>query len=343
MDRIEQYLNQCFSAFKPTQEVTDLREELLQNARDRYNDYIAEGKQDEEASRLVIESMGDLNGLLTEMHAERSSGSADSFARASREFSEAGKTFAQQFGDLFRRQYQSGGSVCRSFSSLQRIVLDVKSADIELRPSRGSDTELEAAGITAGVEIAEDPEHVLHITEQNSGSIFSGGMTLKIRIPDAAEIAAEIHALSGDIKLNDVFLSSLQCSVTSGDLRAEDCSISSLAIHSASGDIRMTLDEPAEQIEIETASGDVRLAAASAVKNMAIHTASGDMDLKMHGGFDRYDLKAVSGDIRCRLDGVSAVDFIGSTVTGDLSCRKELTSADNHLSVRTVSGDVSVF
>jgi|GEM_PF-1632315 len=342
MDRIEEYLEQCFSRFRPTQEVKDLREELLQNARDRYGDYLADGLSAEEAENRVIGSMGDIESLLEEMHAERSSGSADSLAEASREFAEAGKTLAQQFGERFRRQYQSGAQIVRSFHGLKRIILEVTSADISLKSSGSGETVLEAEGATDGLEIAEEDGHVLRIHEQNSASIFSGGLNLAIRIPDASGMAVEIHSLSGDIRMHDIILDSLLCSVTSGDIRVTDSGISSLRISSASGDIRLELDEPAEGIEISTASGDVTLQAASEVRQMQISTASGDMDLKMHGDFERYELKAVSGDIRCLLAGVQAVDFSGTTVTGDLACRKESAAGRNCLSVRTVSGDARI-
>mgnify|MGYP003591136332 CR=1 FL=1 len=52
---IEEYLDLCFSRFEETQEVKDLKEEILMNAKDRYQACIDTGMSPEETKRRVNE------------------------------------------------------------------------------------------------------------------------------------------------------------------------------------------------------------------------------------------------------------------------------------------------
>lgn len=60
-DQLEQYVNLLFAG-APNCE--DIRQEILQNTLDRYDDLIAEGKVPEAAYRLAITGIGDINEIL---------------------------------------------------------------------------------------------------------------------------------------------------------------------------------------------------------------------------------------------------------------------------------------
>ena len=60
-EQLEQYVNLLFAG---TQNCDDIRQEILQNTLDRYDDLIAEGKVPEAAYRLAITGIGDISEIL---------------------------------------------------------------------------------------------------------------------------------------------------------------------------------------------------------------------------------------------------------------------------------------
>lgn len=60
-EQLEQYVNLLFAGAKDCE---DIKQEILQNTLDRYDDLIAEGKVPEAAYRLAITGIGDVNEIL---------------------------------------------------------------------------------------------------------------------------------------------------------------------------------------------------------------------------------------------------------------------------------------
>ncbi len=67
---IRMMIDELFSQMKMTAENLALRDELLANAQDRYEDAIAQGKTEDDAFVEVAASLGDVHALLEEMNAE---------------------------------------------------------------------------------------------------------------------------------------------------------------------------------------------------------------------------------------------------------------------------------
>ena len=347
---IEEYLDLCFSRFEETQEVKDLKEEILMNAKDRYKDCIDNGMSPEDAGKRVIESLGDLDSLLNEMHAQPRSSASDlnstvrDFVDAGKDFAKAGKSFGEQFGELFRSRYSGRKEVESAFAGVRRLELELVSADIRFSVSRDECVHLEAGGMTEGLEIREDQDTgVVRIKEPMAqASIFSGGMDMRLEIPADSTVDVVISTRSGDISLGSICINSLQCSMTSGDLVSSGCSIRSTAVNAKSGDVTLRLDKPADDVEIVTASGDADLACSGSIRLLNVKTSSGDVDVETCGPFDQYEIHAVSGDVQCMLNGVPSVDYQGSTVTGDVRIRKPQSAGGSILHIHTVSGDITV-
>lgn len=66
-EQLIQYVNLLFAG---TPDSEDIRQEILQNTLDRYDDLISQGKSPEAAYRLAISGIGDINEILTGDHAE---------------------------------------------------------------------------------------------------------------------------------------------------------------------------------------------------------------------------------------------------------------------------------
>ena len=66
-EKIRQHFNQIFAEAPKTRKALDLKQEMVQNALDKYDDMVADGYSEEDAYRNVIESIGDVSELFPEM------------------------------------------------------------------------------------------------------------------------------------------------------------------------------------------------------------------------------------------------------------------------------------
>lgn len=65
--KIKNYIEVLFSDVPRTKKSVELKEEMLSNMTDRYNDYVAEGKSENQAYSLVVANLGDIDEMLAEV------------------------------------------------------------------------------------------------------------------------------------------------------------------------------------------------------------------------------------------------------------------------------------
>ena len=65
--KIKHYVDVLFSDIPRSKKANELKEELLSNISERYNDYIQDGKTENQAYSLVISSLGDIDEMLAEV------------------------------------------------------------------------------------------------------------------------------------------------------------------------------------------------------------------------------------------------------------------------------------
>ena len=68
-NRLRQYMDSLFEEAPKTKRVVELKEEILQNITDKYNDLLSEGKSEEAAYNIAVASVGDVSGLIQELKA----------------------------------------------------------------------------------------------------------------------------------------------------------------------------------------------------------------------------------------------------------------------------------
>lgn len=66
-EEIRKYVNELFENAPNTKRVNDLKDEIVSNANDKYQDLIKEGKQKEEAYEQVIQEIGNVDELIEQM------------------------------------------------------------------------------------------------------------------------------------------------------------------------------------------------------------------------------------------------------------------------------------
>jgi len=69
-DKLRRYVDGLFARSAPTKRAVELKEEMLQNLHDKYDDLISEGKAPEAAYNIVIAGIGDVRALLAELEEE---------------------------------------------------------------------------------------------------------------------------------------------------------------------------------------------------------------------------------------------------------------------------------
>jgi len=72
-DKLRKYIDTLFAETLPTRKSVELKEEMIQNLHDKYNDLISEGKTDEAAYNIAVAGIGDVSDLLKELENDDSS------------------------------------------------------------------------------------------------------------------------------------------------------------------------------------------------------------------------------------------------------------------------------
>lgn len=70
-DKIREHIEELFKDAPKTLQTVEIKEEILQNTIDRYNDMLAEGKNEEAAFNIAVAGIGDVDGLIGSLMAPR--------------------------------------------------------------------------------------------------------------------------------------------------------------------------------------------------------------------------------------------------------------------------------
>jgi len=66
-DKLRRHIDNLFAETTPTKKSVELKEEMIQNLQDKYNDLISEGKTEEAAYNIAVAGIGDISALLGEL------------------------------------------------------------------------------------------------------------------------------------------------------------------------------------------------------------------------------------------------------------------------------------
>lgn len=70
-EKLRRYIEDLFANAPSTVRAVELKEEMFQNLTDKYNDLIAEGKNEESAYNIAIASIGDVDSLISGLSGEK--------------------------------------------------------------------------------------------------------------------------------------------------------------------------------------------------------------------------------------------------------------------------------
>lgn len=66
-DKLRRYVEGLFKDVPPTKEIVELKEEMIQNLKEKYEDLKQEGKSEEAALNIAVAGIGDINELIEDM------------------------------------------------------------------------------------------------------------------------------------------------------------------------------------------------------------------------------------------------------------------------------------
>ena len=309
MNRIIQYINTKFEPYAGCQEVNEIKEEIISNCMDRYNDSLARGKSESDAYETVMESLGDLDTLIASIAQDHPSDFAPS-VKEEQPFDEKGE--------------------------IHTIEVSVLSSDVILTSSNTDEIVVE----TSGNIIQDQVDGVLNVREETHvGSLFFSSSEVKISVPHEFK-RIHVNTKSGDIDVSRIDADSIYLHSTSGDIDGALIS-GDVLVRSTSGDIDLRVSGNNGEVKISTTSGDVDVRAQEC-RTMDITTTSGDIDLCLSDRFEVCRVNSVAGDIDIDLKNLDGAQVHMRSMSGDCVNHRSSVNGYNVIEARTISGDITI-
>ena len=340
MEKINEYLNQCFGPYVMSTELENLKEEILANATDHYNDLLSQGKSEAEAEETVLASLGDIRGLLQEIGAPKKE-----TASRSAQFTldkDLIRDFADSVTGIFTRALDSlghDGTRTEVYANIETVEIHGVSVDIAVLPSSDELVHVCAEGNQDEIsfEVVDD---TLIIREVLSGNlIFRSGMDLALEVPSSLR-TLDVQVVSGDLNVSGISLEKLGFQSTSGDLTIRHGSLGTLYMRSLSGDVYARLND-LDSFDAKLASGDVDVKCIYGGEFSA-ETQSGDIDAEIGETVTSFFAKATSGDVSVKLPRRLRIAPNLSSLSGSIDTGISSDPDGLPVTVRTISGDIKV-
>ncbi len=336
MKRIRETLDRCFDEYVMSDELSNLKEEILANATDHFYDLIEHGESEEDAENTVLESLGDLKALLRELGAEKKEHEFRQFDPfGSDVFRGFTDTVNSLFGSLSQGPEESGER-SEVFANIEALDIHGISMDIHTCPSEDAMLHVNARGNIDRLSL-EAKDGTLYIVESGTGRLFSNGIHLFLALP-AQLSSADVHLASGDLTAESLHLDSFRFQSVSGDLSVRNGSIQDLAMKTTSGDISLRLEE-VHRLYAELVSGDAEIWCTYG-GTFALTSISGDIETDIRNDFESILIKTRSGDVCVRPGSGVPVKADLGTISGSLSSSVPCREEGREVNIRTISGDI---
>lgn len=362
-DTVARIVDLMFEDTEMNEEVAALRDEVMNNCQERYNDLVSSGVNEDDAIEAVVESLRGLDDVIAQYRRKsRRAQPAVEFSPAEEDASETGVR-----------------DLVFSPMEIHRIDLTLVSEDVELiqsddgmyhvkweadaeetiscRADNGTLRVERIAGMNYAHRGHQQRGHMyVHGDEINTneleqtlngmgdaineavssvGSMFEGlGRALGRMFSSAKRAFSGCDTVT--ISIPHSAVPHVKLLTTSGDLEVTNVALADLSVVSTSGDVSINLDERehVERIEARSTSGDIEVMASA--DYTSVSSTSGDVEVE--GRIREVHANTISGDIDVRADAES-VDF--KAISGDVDlafgsdCLREINGS-------TISGDIDI-
>ncbi len=366
-DTVARIVEIMFQDVEMTDEVAAIRDEVMNNCQERYQDMVNRGMSEDDAIAAVVESLKGMEEVISQ-YPKKGAAAADENAEAADE------------EDAPREYIYYDGSV-------KEIELTLVSEDVNIERSHDRNVHVTVDGddpraVTVAlkgsrlkIERTPDYQRVKqegHVFTTHKGSMeFDnvriemdkvGGLeglgralgkmfkNIKFSVSDSAvdsvtialpdEWFGKLNLLttSGDIDVDEVHLRELRAVTTSGNVQVslnDDAPLKSAELITTSGDVNANLF--AEVLNVRSTSGDVEIEGRVSVLNVS--TISGDIDVR--ADVKECVFKAISGDVDLVFDNDELRSVNGSTISGDVDVTLPGGIGRVAINTHTLSGDVT--
>ena len=358
-----------FQDTEMNEEVQALKDEVMNNCQERYNDMIARGLSEDEAIAAVVDSLKGMEEVISQYPRKRTAEDdfdenepEDDDNEDEDEDTEVDHTFDPESIRMIRvnlisddvtveSSFDDRIHVCYDREDLLNLEVRQLGDTLEVERTEGKvDKRIEMHINAREMKWASLSDMFRDIERMIAGSGIghtTGRVT--ISLPRGHALAFEGHTTSGDMELIDVALTDATLESMSGDLMLDARGADQVqrirvidANHGSRINIRMEDDEENQQVEgfgmnrvkLKSSSGDIEVNARC--NELSVETMSGDVDITSSS--DRARISTVSGDLNAR---GSWREVQVKTISGDA----ELTVWDDRLesvNSQTTSGDLTI-
>ena len=358
-----------FQDTEMSEEVQALKDEVMNNCQERYNDMIARGLSEDEAIAAVVDSLKGMEEVISQYPRKKTAEDDfdeneldDGDDEDEDEDTEVDHTFDPESIRMIRVNLVSDDvtvessfddriHVCYDREDLPNLEVRREGNMLVVERSEGSGNRhihMDFNGKGMKWNSFSDMFKDIGRMIAGSGIGFTSGR-VTISLPKGHALAFEGHTTSGDMELIDVALTDATLESMSGDLMLDARGAEQVqrirvidANHGSRINIRMEDDEENQQVEglgmnrvkLKSSSGDIEVNARC--NELSVETMSGDVDITSSS--DRARISTVSGDLNAR---GSWREVQVKTISGDA----ELTVWDDRLesvTSQTTSGDLTI-
>lgn len=351
---VERIVELLFENLEMTEEVSAIKDEVMNNCQERFDDMISEGKDEDAAIGMVVESLKGMDEMLAKYPRKEA-------AQADGEDGERELTFTTEGLRAINvsipnrdvtvepSEDEQVHVICDDVQELKiarqgdNLCMEENDCDNDENPQSPKKPpyfhmSIRGRSINWNVTDLNSLKDMLHELRNGiANGIFSEPAAVTLQLPEHFSPEVRVEVACGDVKVQNVRLSRLNASSASGDIEVElpdDIMLEKVRLESASGDVEAAVY--AREVSVQSTSGDVRLE--GRMENAKINSTSGDTHVQ--ADVAQLRISTVSGDANLVCESDELTSVVGSSVSGDIN----LTLPDDvqaQVTTSTISGDVN--
>lgn len=366
-DTVSRIVEIMFQDVEMNEETAAIRDEVMNNCQERYNDLINSGIAEDNAIAAVIESLKGMEDVLApykrKAHRHTENTENDQNGEDTEDDEEEEETgereliyAAQEIHGIDLSLISEDVSVEASDDENFHVLWDAEEnplldvhvehgvLTVERRPgevknkTRKEHIEIHIDGFDDMIKSLGQSMKNIFSKNGSNFSISFADSSVTIQVPENAMPHVKLRTTSGDIEVQEVALADLSITTISGDIDVdldEDENLSRVDIRTTSGDVETSYFAPVSSIS--STSGDVEVE--GRIDDLLVATISGDIDVR--ADVVKMNFKAVSGDVDMQFDSDELRSINGNTVSGDIEIELPDGLGQICINLQTRSGDTT--
>ena len=361
---VQRIVELLFEDLEMSAEVQAIKDEVMNNCQERYEDLLTQGLSEDEATGAVVESLKGMEEVLAQYPRKPVTHACGVEDGEGLVFPAAGlrSVKVNLFSEDVTIEASDDSNVHVLYDREQMPDINVRMEGGCLTVSRDGEQKQQKRGCFFGLE----GQNVTINSFSDLGKLFrnlhmvvnlgnDGKVTLAL--PEGCAPDLDVRTLSGDINMEDVSAGEVTVSSTSGDISVEHVTATVLTASTTNGEVSVDLPEELtlERAELRTTSGDVEarlnalrcrvqsmsgdVSLEGRIREADVGSVSGDVSLR--ADLEQVSVKSVSGDVDVTCDSEELQEITAQSTSGDVDIRLPGGIRSICLNTKTLSGDVN--